>query len=123
MRNRRCGTKVCEETAATVAAESFQRLALRFTDPVQHNYEIIRGIMLADETVAERSRITGLDRETVDEKARRFIQYGMFGYKTHHRTVKRFLERNPIPVQLPLPVTHFHQFEDAYRARFTVVRM
>jgi transposase InsO family protein len=126
--------------------------------------------MLADETIAERSRITGLDRETVAEKARRFIQYGMvglvdrrtttdkrhhrypevvagyilylkqlypgihyreiariierkYGHKTHHLTVKRFLERNPIPVQLPLPVTHFHQFEDAYRARWTVVRM
>jgi transposase InsO family protein len=37
--------------------------------------------------------------------------------------VKRFLEDHPIPVQLPLPVTTFHQFEDAYRARRTVVRM
>jgi transposase len=46
-----------------------------------------------------------------------------FGYKTNHHTIKAFLERHPIPVQLPLPVTHFHQFEDAYRARFTVVRM
>jgi transposase len=46
-----------------------------------------------------------------------------YGYTSHHRTIKRFLERNPIPVQLPLEITHFHQFEDAYRARFTVVRM
>ena len=37
-----------------------------------------------------------------------------FGYKTNHHTIKAFLERHPIPVQLPLPVTHFHQFEDAY---------
>jgi len=46
-----------------------------------------------------------------------------YGYKTTHHTVKRFLTRHPIPVQLPLPVTTFHQFEDAYRARWTVVRM
>lgn len=151
-------------------SESFQQLAIRFTDPVQHDYEVIRGIMLADETIAERSRITGVDRDTISEKAQRFLEGGMaglvdrrtttekgrhqypdivagtilylkqlypaihyreivriigrkFGYKTNHHTVKAFLERNPIPVQLPLEITHFHQFEDAYRARFTVVRM
>ena len=151
-------------------SENFQQLAMRFTDPVQHDYEVIRGIMLADETIAERSRVTGVDRDTVSEKARRFVQHGMFGlvdrrttsgasrhpypdvvagyilylkqfypgihyreiariverkfgYKTNHHTVKAFLERNPIPVQLPLQVTLFHQFEDAYQARWTVIRM
>jgi transposase InsO family protein len=151
-------------------SESFQQFALRFTDPIQHDYEVIRGIMLADESIAERSRITGVDRDTIGEKARRFVQHGMFGlvdqrtttdkgrhrypdvvagtilylkqlypgihyreiariverkygYKTNHHTVKAFLERHPLPVQLPLEITHFHQFEDAYRARFTVVRM
>jgi len=153
-----------------VASESFQQLAMRFTDPVQHDYEVIRGIMLADETIAHRSRVTGLDRDTVSEKARRFIQHGMFGlvdrrtttpqgqhrypavvagyilyikqlyppihdreiarivgrkygYKTNHHTVRGFLDRHPLPVQLPLPMTGFHQFDDAYRARWTVVRM
>jgi transposase InsO family protein len=46
-----------------------------------------------------------------------------YGYRTNHHTVKRFLERHPLPVQLPLPVTGFHQFADAYRARWTVVRL
>jgi len=153
-----------------VASESFQQLAMRFTDPVQHDYEVIRGIMLADETIAHRSRVTGLDRDTVSEKARRFVQHGMcglvdrrtttpqgqhrypavvagyilyikqlyppihdreiarivgrkYGYKTNHHTVRGFLDRHPMPVQLPLPMTGFHQFDDAYRARWTVVRM
>jgi len=153
-----------------VASESFQQLAMRFTDPVQHDYEVIRGIMLADETIAYRSQVTGLDRDTVSEKARRFIQHGMFGlvdrrtttpkgqhrypdvvagyilyikqlyppihdreiarivgrkygYRTNHHTVRGFLDRHPIPVQLPLPLPGFHQFDDAYRARWTVVRM
>jgi transposase InsO family protein len=44
-------------------------------------------------------------------------------YTTNHSTVKRFLERHPIPVQLPLEWKTFHQFDDAYRARWTVVRM
>src|SRR5579871_6272076 len=129
-------------------SEDVHQLALRFTDPVQHDYEVIRDIMLADATVAARSRATGIDRATVSEKARRFIQHGMFGlvdqrattikghhdyptavagyilclkqlyppihdreivrivarkygYTTNHVTLKRFLERHPLPVQLP----------------------
>jgi len=51
------------------ASEEFQQLALRFTDAIQHDYEVIRGIMLVDESIAERSRITGVDRDTISEKA------------------------------------------------------
>jgi len=46
-----------------------------------------------------------------------------FGYVTNHGKVKRFLDRNPIPVQLELELERFHDFEDAYEARWTVVRM
>jgi transposase InsO family protein/transposase len=46
-----------------------------------------------------------------------------FGYKTNHGKVKRFLERHSVTVQLELELTHFHDFEDAYEARWTVVRM
>jgi hypothetical protein len=55
----------------------FRQHALRCTDPVQYDYEVIRDIMLTDATVAERSRATGLDREMVGEKARRFLEGGM----------------------------------------------
>jgi transposase InsO family protein len=150
--------------------EDFTQLALRFTDPMQYRYEVIRDIMLADVTIAERSRVTGVDRGTVAQHARRFVEGGMlglvdrrtttdqehqpypvvvagyilylkqlyppihdreivriigrkYGYPTNHHTVKRFLARHPLPVQLPLPVITFHQFEDAYRARWMVVRL
>jgi transposase InsO family protein len=150
--------------------EDFAQLALRVTDPVQYRYEVIRDIMLADATIAERSQVTGVDRGTVAKHAHRFVEDGMlglvdrrtlstdghqpypavvagyvlylkqlfppihdreivriidrkYGYHTNHHTVKRFLARHPLPVQLPLPVTGFHQFEDAYRARWTVVRL
>ncbi|MDB5060120.1 MAG: hypothetical protein JWO59_3592, partial [Chloroflexi bacterium] len=59
--------------------EDFQQLALRFTDPIQHDYEVIRDIVLHDETVRVRSRVTGVDGATVAEKARRFVQHGMLG--------------------------------------------
>jgi len=151
--------------------DTFAQLALAFTDPLQHEYEIIRPIVLFAETVAERSRQTGVERTQVGEQARRFVQHGMlgladgragqsgrkphvypepvatyliyvkqlypaihhhelarivqrkFGYTTNHSTIKRCLARHPIPVQLPLQLTQFHAFEDAYQARWTVVRM
>jgi putative transposase len=46
-----------------------------------------------------------------------------FGYKTDHGKVKRFLEKHPVTIQLELELKHFHEFEDAYEARWTVVRM
>jgi transposase InsO family protein len=153
------------------ASEDFAQLRLKFTDPIQHDYEVIRPIVLFSETTAERSRQTGLERRRIGEKAQRFVYKGMlglvdqrtgagpeqehaypegvathiiylkqlypplhyreivriierkFGYKTNHHTVKKFLERNPIPVQLTLDFSEFHDFEDSYQARWTVVRM
>lgn len=153
------------------AKEDFTQLKLRFTDPIQHDYEVIRPIVLFSQLIAERSRETEIERTTVGEKAKRFITEGMlglvdqrttragrkghtypdpiagyvlylkqlyppihyreivrilarkFGYKTNHHTVKSFLERYQIPFQLELELTTFHEFEDAYEARWTVVRM
>ncbi|MCP4165851.1 MAG: hypothetical protein GY759_08145 [Chloroflexi bacterium] len=152
-------------------SEEFDQLKLKFVDYIQHDYEVIRPIVLFSERVAERSRQTGIERTRVGEKARRFVQQGMpglidqragkagrkehqypeavavhilylkqlypplhyreivriverkFGYKTNHVTVKSFLERHPIPVQLEFDFTAFHDFEDAYQARWTVVQM
>ena len=152
-------------------AEDFGQLRLRFTDPVQHNYEVIRPIVLFSETISERSRQIGIERTQVGQKAQRFVQQGMFGladqragqagrksheypepvaahilylkqlyppihyreivriverqfgYKTNHHTVKNFLERYPIPVQLALDFPVYSDFEDAYQARWTVVQM
>jgi hypothetical protein len=151
--------------------EEFAQLRLKFTDPIQHDYETIRPVVLFSEKIAERSRQTGLERRRIGEKARRFVQQGMLGlvdqrsgagpeqeqeypegvatyiiylkqlyppihyreivriverkfsYKTNHHTVKKFLDRYPIPVQLELDFTTYHEFDDPYQARWTVVRM
>lgn len=60
-------------------AEDFGQLRLRFTDLVQHHYEVIRPIVLFSETVSERSRQTSVERTQVGAKAKRFVQKGMFG--------------------------------------------
>ena len=59
--------------------EEFAQLRLKFTDPIKHEYEVIRPIVLFSETTAERSRQTGIERTRVGEKAQRFIQQGMLG--------------------------------------------
>ncbi len=48
-----------------LTADAFAQLALAFTDPLQHKYEIIRPVVLFAETVAECSRETGVERRQV----------------------------------------------------------
>ena len=151
--------------------EPFAQLHLKFTDPIQYDYEVIRPIVLYSQSVNSRSEETEVPRTTVREKAKQFVIEGMlglvdqraaaaggrevgypepiakyilylkhlyppihyreivriignkFGYKTTHGKVKRFLEQHPVRVQLELDLTYFHDFEDAYEARWTVVRM
>ncbi len=151
--------------------EPFSQLQLRFTDPIQYDYEAIRPVVLFAETIAQRSRDTDMPRSTMNEKAQRFMTGGMlglvdqrtqadksqrnpypepvanyilylkqlyppihyreivriierrYGYKTTHPTVKRFLERHPVPYQMELGLKPFHEFEDAYQARWTVMRL
>jgi hypothetical protein len=61
------------------AAEDFTQYKLHFVDDIQHDYAVIRPIVLFAETVAERSRQTGLERTVVGAKARRFATAGMLG--------------------------------------------
>jgi transposase InsO family protein len=51
------------------------------------------------------------------------IIHRKFGYQTSHHRVKRFLQRHAIPVQLELDFKVYHDYEDMYQARWTVVRM
>jgi transposase InsO family protein len=68
------------------SAEEFGQLRLKFTDPVQHHYEVIRPIVLFSETISGRSRQTGVERTQVGEKAKRFIQKEMFGLADQRTT-------------------------------------
>jgi transposase InsO family protein len=61
------------------AQEDFNQIKWQFVDYLQHDYEVIRPIVLFAETAAERSRQTGIERTTVGDKARRFVMDGMLG--------------------------------------------
>jgi transposase InsO family protein len=59
--------------------ESFAQLCLRFTDPIQYDYEVIRPVVLFAQSTNSRSQETETPRTTVREKAKRFIMEGMLG--------------------------------------------
>src|SRR6266478_4911559 len=61
------------------AAEDFAQYKLQFVDDIQHDYEVMRPIVLLAATIAERSRQTGIERTSVGDKARRFVREGMLG--------------------------------------------
>ncbi len=76
-------------------SDDFHQLALRFTDPIQHDYEVIRGLVLADETIIEWSQITGVDRNTISEKAQRFLEGGMVGLVDYRTTTEKGQHQYP----------------------------
>ena len=51
------------------AQEECEQLRRQCVDPIQHDYEVIRPIVLFAETAAERSRQTGVERTVVGDKA------------------------------------------------------
>ena len=59
--------------------EDFTQLRLRFTDPVQHDYEVIRPVVLFAQSANSRSRETEVSCTTVREKAKQFVMEGMLG--------------------------------------------
>jgi hypothetical protein len=61
------------------AAEDFAQYTRQCVDDMQHDDEVIRPIVLLAETMAARSRQTGIERPSVGDKARRFVMEGMRG--------------------------------------------
>ena len=61
------------------AAEAFAPSQLHCIDDIQHDYEVIRPLVLFADTMTERRRQTGLERTTSGDKARRFVPEGMWG--------------------------------------------
>ena len=46
-----------------------------------------------------------------------------FGFKTNHHTLKRFLKPYETPIQLEFDLTTFSAYDNAYQARWQVVKM
>lgn len=76
--------------------EPFSQLQLRFTDPIQYDYEAIRPVVLYAEAIAHRSREAEMPRSTLNEKARRFITGGMLGLVDQRTQIDKS-RPNPYP--------------------------
>jgi len=61
--------------------EEFEQIRWHFVDPLQHDDEVIRPIVLFGDTAAERRRQTGVERTGVGDKARRVVLEGMDGLR------------------------------------------
>jgi hypothetical protein len=60
--------------------EDFGQLRLRFTDSIQHDYELIRPIVLFTQPVADRSRETDVERILSVVMTLRIQDRDVFGY-------------------------------------------
>ena len=63
------------------AQGDFAHMRQHLIDPIHHDDEVIRPIVLFVETAAERSRQTGMERTGVGDKARRLVLVGMGGLR------------------------------------------
>ena len=75
----------------------FDQLQLRFRDPVQRRYEIIRPVLLEECTAAERATHTHLHPDTIGKLKRRFEQQGMLGLFPAHVAISTRGRRRQVP--------------------------
>ena len=83
-------------------SEEFDQLCLHLPDPIQHQYEVIRPVVLFADSVAARIASTGVDRATISEHARRFVQQGMLGLVDRRST-----NFGRMPMPFPDPVAAY----------------
>ncbi len=57
----------------------WQQLELRFTDPTQRTYELIRPVVLFGQSPVERAQETAANQRTLYRQLKRFTQQGMLG--------------------------------------------
>jgi transposase InsO family protein len=73
------------------------QLPLRFHDPVQRRYEIIRPVLLDECTATERAAHTHLHPDTIGKLKRRFERQGMLGLFPAHVEVSTRRRRRQLP--------------------------
>lgn len=98
------------------AAEDFAQYQLRFVDDIQHDYEVIRPIVLFADTIAARSRQTGIAPTVVGAKARRFAMEGMLGL-VDHRLGTAGRQGHPYPEVVAAHILYLKQLYAPIHAR------
>ena len=97
--------------------EHFTQLHLRFTDPIQFDYEVIRPVVLFAQSTNSRNQETEVPRTTVREKAKQFVIEGMLGLVDQRSTAGSNREEGfPEPIAKYIlylkhlyPPIHYHE--------------
>jgi Homeodomain-like domain len=90
---------------------AFAHLPLRFRDPVQRRYEIIRPLLMDACTAAERAAHTHLHPDTLGKRKRRFEQPGMLGLFPTHVAMRTRERRRQVP---PAAVEELQRLKGLY---------
>jgi len=98
------------------AVEGLAQIRMYFIDLLQHDYEVVRPIVLLGDTTAEHCRQTRIDRTVIGDKARRFITDGMIGL-TDGRTQPRPLDGSIYPEAIAGYIIYLKQCYPPIRLR------
>jgi len=98
----------------TAPTEDWQQLELRFTDPIQRVYELIRPIVLFGESATERSQMTTTPERTLYRHVERFATHGMVGLQgqdgpTH--TLPHYLRQLIVELKAEHPPLRVHEIQ------------
>jgi transposase InsO family protein len=98
----------------TAPTEDWQQLELRFTDPIQRAYELIRPIVLFGDSAAERAVATSTPERTVYRQVERFTSHGMLGLHeqagpTH--TLPHYLRQLIVDLKVEHPPLRVHEIQ------------
>lgn len=96
---------------------AFDQLLLRFRDPVQRRYEIIRPVLLDECTAAERAAHTHLHPDTIGKLKRRFEQQGMLGLFPAHIAIRSRERRRQVPAAAVEELQRLKSLYDGFHYR------
>jgi transposase InsO family protein len=96
---------------------AFDQLQLRFRDPVQRRYEIIRPVLLDECTAAERAAHTHLHPDTIGKLKRRFEQQGMLGLFPAHVEIRSRERRRQVPAAAVEELQRLKSLYDGFHYR------
>lgn len=99
---------------APPAPNAWHQLALRFTDPIQRIYEVIRPVVLFGASVHEQVATTGTPERTVYRYLERFTTHGMRGLHAHEpptHTLPPHLRQLIVTLKAEHPPLRIHELQ------------
>ena len=94
--------------------DDWQQLELRFTDPVQRIYELIRPVVLFDDSVPARAVATATPERTLYRHLERFTTDGMLGLQPYERpthTLPHYLRQLIVDLKAEHPPLRVHEIQ------------